>query len=80
MAIEKALGHLADAERALEDCSSSLVRDAMSPRHKLLNHNRSSLSARDALFSSREQIRPDEEEMETPIRCRTALSAIETVY
>ena len=29
VAMERALGHLADAERALEDCSSCLVRDVI---------------------------------------------------
>ena len=51
VAMERALGHLADAERALEDCSSCLVRDVIVSEAQAAEHNRSILSARDALFA-----------------------------
>ena len=51
VAMERALGFLADAERALEDCSSCLARDVIVSEAQAAEHNRSIVSARDALFA-----------------------------
>ena len=45
--------HLADAERALEGCSSCLVRDVIVSEAQASEHNRSIVSARDALLALR---------------------------
>ena len=63
MAMERALGFLADAERALEDCSSCLARDVIVSEAQAAEHNRSIVCARDALFASRGQIRSEHEEV-----------------
>ena len=66
VAMERALGHLADAERALEDCSSRLVRDVIVSEAQAAEHNRSIVSARaarDALLALRGQIRREHEEV-----------------
>ena len=63
MAMERALGLLADAERALEDCSSCLARDVMVSEAEAAEHNRSVMCARDALLASRRQIRREHEEV-----------------
>ena len=57
VAMERALGLLADAERALEDCSSCLVCDVIVSEAQAAEHNRSIVSARDALSALRGQIR-----------------------
>ena len=41
VAMERALGFLADAERALEDCSSCLARDVIVSEAQAAEHNRS---------------------------------------
>ena len=51
VAMEKALRHLAEAERSLEECSSCLVPDVKFPRRKQLS-NRSIADARNGLFVS----------------------------
>ena len=63
VAMERALGFLADAERALEDCSSCLARDVIVSKAQAAEHNRSIVSARDALFALRGQIRGEHEEV-----------------
>ena len=63
VAMERALGFLADAERALEDCSSCLARDVIVSEAQAAEHNRSIVSARDALFALRGQIRSEHEEV-----------------
>ena len=63
MAMERALGFLADAERALEDCSSCLARDVIVSEAQAAEHNRSIVSARDALLALRGQIRREHEEV-----------------
>ena len=45
VAMERALGFLADAERALEDCSSCLARDVIVAEAQAAEHNRSIVSA-----------------------------------
>ena len=57
------MGFLADAERALEDCSSCLVRDVIVSEAQAAEHNRSIVSARDALFALRGRIRREHEEV-----------------
>ena len=61
--MERALGLLADAEQALEDCSSCLVRDVIVSEAQAAEHNRSIVSARDALSALRRQIRREHEEV-----------------
>ena len=51
VAMERALCFLADAERTLEDCSSCLARDVIVSEAQAAEHNRSIVSARDALFA-----------------------------
>ena len=63
VAMERALGFLADAERALEDCSSCLVRNVIVSEAQAAEHNRSIVSARDALSALRGQIRSEHEEV-----------------
>ena len=63
MAMERALGFLADAERAIEDCSSCLARDVIVSEAQAAEHNRSIVCARDALFALRGQIRSEHEEV-----------------
>ena len=63
VAMERALGFLADAERALEDCSSCLARDVIVSEAQAAEHNRSIVSARDALSALRGQIRDEHEEV-----------------
>ena len=63
MAMERALGFLADAERALEDCSSCLARDVIVSEAQAAEHNRSIVNARDALHALRGQIRSEHEEV-----------------
>ena len=57
------MGFLADAKRALEDCSSCLVRDVIVSEAQAADHNRSIVSARDALFALRGRIRREHEEV-----------------
>ena len=63
VAMERALGFLADAERALDDCSSCLARDVIVSEAQATEHNRSIVSAKDALFALRRQIRGEHEEV-----------------
>ena len=63
VAMEKALSHLADAERALEDCSSCLVRDVIVSEAQAAEHNRSIVNAKNALLALRGQIRREHEEV-----------------
>ena len=53
VAMERALGFLADAERALEDCSSCLARDVIVSEAQAAEHNRSIVNARNALHALR---------------------------
>ena len=48
VAMEKALRHLAEAERSLEDCSSCLVRDVIVSEAQAAEHNRSIVDAKNA--------------------------------
>ena len=63
MAMEKALGFLADAERALEDCSSCLARDVIVSEAQAAEHNRSIVDARNALHALRGQIQSEHGEI-----------------
>ena len=45
VAMERALGYLADAERALENCSSCLARDVIVSEAQAAEHNRSIVNA-----------------------------------
>ena len=63
VAMERALGSIADAERALEDCSSCLARDVIVSDAQAAEHNRSILNARNASHASREQIRSEHGEV-----------------
>ena len=63
MAMERALSLLADAERALEDCSSCLASDVIVSEAQAVEHNRSIVCARDALHALRRQIRSEHEEV-----------------
>ena len=45
VAMERALGFLADAERALDDCSSCLARDVIVSEAQATEHNRSIVCA-----------------------------------
>ena len=63
VAMERALGFLADAERALDDCSSCLARDVIVSEAQATEHNRSIVCAKDALLALRRQIRGEHEEV-----------------
>ena len=63
MAMERALGFLADAERALEDCSSCLARDVIVSEAQAAEHNRSIVNARNALHALRGQIQSEHGEI-----------------
>ena len=63
VAMERAFGFLAGAERALEDSSLGLVRDVIVSEAQAAEHNRSIGSARDALFAFRGQIRREHKEV-----------------
>ena len=63
VAMEKAFGFLADAERALEDCSSCFMREVIVFEAQAAEHNRSIVCARDALFALRRQIKSEHEEV-----------------
>ena len=63
VAMERALGFLADAERALEDCSSCLARDVIVSKAQAAEHNQSIVSAGDALLTLRGQVRSEHEEV-----------------
>ena len=63
VAMERALGFLADAERALEDCSSCLARDVIVSEAQAAEHNRSIVNARNALHALRGQIRSEHGEV-----------------
>ena len=63
MAMERALGFLADAERALENCSSCLARDVIVSEAQATEHNRSIVNARNALYALRGQISGEHEEV-----------------
>ena len=54
VAMERALGFLADAERALDDCSSCLARDVIVSEAQATEHNRSIVCAKDALLALKE--------------------------
>ena len=58
-----ALSHVADAERALEDCSSCLVRDVIVSEAQAAEHSRSIVDAKNALLALRGQIRREHEEV-----------------
>ena len=51
VAMERALGFLADAERALEDCASCLASDVIVSEAQAAEHNRSIVDARNALHA-----------------------------
>ena len=53
MAMERALGFLADAERSIDDGSSCLARDVIVCEAQAAEHNRSSVNARNALHALR---------------------------
>ena len=55
VARERALGFLADAERALEDCFPCLARDVIVSETQAAEHNRSIVKAGNALHASRGQ-------------------------
>ena len=63
VAMERVLGFLADAERALEDCSSCLARDVIVSEAQAAEHNRSIVNARNALHALRGQIRSEHGEV-----------------
>ena len=63
VAMEKALSHLAEAERSLEDCSTCLVRDVIVSEAQAAEHNRSIVDAKTALSALRGQIKQDHEEV-----------------
>ena len=63
MAMERALGYLADAEQALEDCSSCLARDVIVSEAQATEHNRSIVGARNALHALRGQIQSEHGEI-----------------
>ena len=63
VAMERALGYLADAERALEDCSSCLARDVIVSEAQATEHNRSIVGARNALHALRGQIQSEHGEI-----------------
>ena len=63
MAMERALGFLADAERALEDCSSCLAREVIVSEAQAAEHNRSIVNARNALHAFRGQIQSEHGEV-----------------
>ena len=63
VAMERALGYLADAEQALEDCSSCLARDVIVSEAQAIEHNRSIVGARNALHALRGQIRSEHGEI-----------------
>ena len=63
VAMERALGFLADAERALEDCSSCLARDVIVSEAQAAEHNRSIVNARNALYALRGQISGEHEDV-----------------
>ena len=68
MAMERALGFLADAERALEDCSSCLARDVIVSEAQAAEHNRSIVNARNALHALRRQIQSEHGEVCSHLR------------
>ena len=68
VAMERALDFLADAERALEDCSSCLVRDVIVSEAQAAEHNRSMVTAREALHALRGQIKSEHEEVCSHLR------------
>ena len=63
VAMERALSFLADAERALDDCSSCLARDVIVSEAQAAEHNRSIVNARNALRALRGQIRSEHGEV-----------------
>ena len=63
VAMDKALSHLAEAERSLEDCSTCLVRDVIVSEAQAAEHNRSIVDAKIALSALRGQIKQDHEEV-----------------
>ena len=68
VAMERALGFLADAERALEDCSSCLARDVIVSEAQAAEHNRSIVNARNALYALRGQISGEHDEVCSHLR------------
>ena len=56
-------GSLADAERALENCSSCLARDVIVSEAQAAEHNRSIVNARNALYALRGQISGEHEDV-----------------
>ena len=63
VAMERALGFLADAERSIDDCSSCLARDVIVSEAQAAEHNRSIVNARNALHALRGQIRSEHGEV-----------------
>ena len=59
----RALGFLADAERALEDRSSCLARDVIVSEAQATEHNRSFVNARNALYALSGQISGEHEDV-----------------
>ena len=68
VAMERALGYLADAERALENCSSCLARDVIVSEAQAAEHNRSIVNARNALYALRGQISGEHNEVCSHLR------------
>ena len=68
MAMERALSLLADAERALEDCSSCLAREVIVSEAQAAEHNRSIVNARNALHALRGQIQREHGEVCSHLR------------
>ena len=63
VAMERALGFLADAERSIDDCSSCLARDVIVSEAQAAEHNRSIVNARNALHALRGQIQSEHGEV-----------------
>ena len=63
VAMEKALRHLEEADRSLDECSSSLVRDVIVSEAQAAEHNRSIVGAKIALLALREGLTRSHEEV-----------------
>ena len=68
VAMERALGFLADAEGSLEDCSSCLARDVIVSEAQAAEHNRRIVDARNALHALRRQIQSEHGEVCSHLR------------
>ena len=61
--MEKALRHLAEAEKSIEECSSCLVRDVIVSEAQAAEHNRSIVDAKNALSALRAGLTRSHEEV-----------------